>query len=151
MPNMRIALFHNLPSGGAKRAVYEWTRRLAKNHAIDVYTLSTADHDFCDIRPFISRHNITEFASNKLYDSPFGRLNQLQRRRDLEELTELSKQIAKAIDIGGYDVFFAHTCQFAVIPTVLQFLETPSVYYLHEPFGHAFTRRISNLLQLDVV
>jgi glycosyltransferase involved in cell wall biosynthesis len=140
---MRIALFHNAPSGGAKRAIYEWTRRLAKNHAIDVYTLSTADHEFCDIRPYVAGYNISEFESNRLYESPFGRLNQLQRRRDLEKLTELSERIAKTIEIGRYDVFFAHTCQFTVIPTVLQFLETPSVYYLHEPFGQAFTRQIS--------
>ena len=80
---MRIALFHNTPSGGAKRAIYEWTRRLAANHLVDVYTLSSADHDFCDIRPFVEQHYIFEFQPRGLFGSPWGRLNQLQRWRDL--------------------------------------------------------------------
>lgn len=138
---MRIALFHNAPSGGAKRAIYEWMRRLAKNHTIDVYTLSTADHEFCDIRPYVGKHSVAEFTSQRLYERPFGRLNQLQRRRDLDELTELSKRLAQRIDNGRYDVIFAHTCRITVIPVVLQFLKTPSVYYLHEPL--AFRRHIS--------
>ena len=69
---MRIALFHNTPSGGAKRAIYEWTRRLATNHEIDVYTLSSADHAFCDIRPFVQRHHIFDFTPRRLFNSPWG-------------------------------------------------------------------------------
>jgi glycosyltransferase involved in cell wall biosynthesis len=139
---MRIALFHNAPSGGAKRAIYEWTRRLAQNHQIDVYTLSSADHDFCDIRPFVQQHCIFEFTPRKLFGSPWGRLNQYQRWRGLGKLTRIGHQIANEINAGSYDIVFAHTCLFTFIPTVLQFLETPSIYYLHEPFGWKFTRQI---------
>jgi len=98
---MRIALFHNLPSGGAKRAVYEWTRRLASDHFIDVYSLSTADHSFCDIRPLVNNNYIFGFEPNKLLKSPFGRLNQFQRWRDLGELTRIGKNIAQAINSKG--------------------------------------------------
>ena len=73
---MRIALFHNAPSGGAKRAIYEWTRRLTEHHQIDVYTLNSADHDFCDIRPFVQQYQVFDFAPRKLFNSPWGRLNQ---------------------------------------------------------------------------
>lgn len=137
---MRIALFHNTPSGGAKRAIFEWTRRLAVNHQIDVYTLSSADHDFCDIRPFVQQHHVFDFTPRRLFNSPWGRLNQLQRWWDLGELTQLEQEIAARIDTGNYDLVFAHTCQFTFIPLVLQFVQTPSLYYLHEPFGRQFTR-----------
>jgi glycosyltransferase involved in cell wall biosynthesis len=140
---MRLAIFHNLPSGGAKRALFEWTRQLAKNHEIDVYTISTADHEFNDIRPYVSKHDVTVFTPRRLFSSPFGRLNQLQRFFDLEEVTSLGKKIAEKIDSGSYDVVFVHTCMFTTIPTVLQFLTTASVYYLHEPFGQNFSREIS--------
>jgi glycosyltransferase involved in cell wall biosynthesis len=139
---MQIALFHNLPSGGAKRAVYEWTRRLSLEHPIDVYTLSTADHDFCDIRPFVRKHRVFEFRSRDLFNSPFGRLNQFQRWQDLGDLTSLSQGIASEIDQGKYDVVFAHTCMYSFIPVILQFIRTPTVYYLHEPFGRQFIRNI---------
>lgn len=133
---MRIALFHNLPSGGAKRAVYEWTKRLSKKHRIDVYTIDSADHDYCDIRPYVERYHIVSFTPRRLYHRPWGRLNQMQRWRDLDDLTRIGQQIASAIDADSYDVVLAHSCLFTLIPTFIQFVTIPVVYYLHEPFGH---------------
>jgi glycosyltransferase involved in cell wall biosynthesis len=132
---MRIALYHNLPSGGAKRAVYEWTQRLCKNHDIDVYTLSTADHNFCDIRPLVNEHYVFDFTPHELFKSPNGRLNQIQRWRDLGELITLGQHIAKKIDSNHYDVVFAHPCINTLIPALLNYVTTPSLYYLHEPFS----------------
>ncbi|MCC7354414.1 MAG: glycosyltransferase, partial [Anaerolineae bacterium] len=140
---LKIALYHNLPSGGAKRAVYEWTRRLADSHVIDVYTLSTADHTFCDIRPFARKHHILDFIPHRLFASPWGRLNQLQRWRDLGELTRIGRYIADEINEGGYDVVFTHPCLYTFVPTMLRFVEIPTVYYLHEPFGPTFIRRFN--------
>ena len=52
---MRIASYHNLPSGGAKRSLYEETKGLAADHTIDVFTLSTADSGFADLKPLVAR------------------------------------------------------------------------------------------------
>ena len=123
-----------MPSGGAKRAVYEWTRRLVTNHQVDVYTLSSADHDFCDLRPFVQQYRVFEFTEQRLFNSPFGRLNQLQRWRDLGNLVEIGRHIANEINTGQYDVVFANGCFYTFIPAFLQFIELPAVYYLHEPF-----------------
>lgn len=138
---MRIALFHNLPSGGAKRSVYEWTRRLSDSHALDAYTFGDAEHAFGDIRPFVRKHYIFDFVPNSLFGNPFGRLNQYQRWRDLGELKRIGRKIGHQIDTAGYDVVFAHPCRYTLIPAFLSFLETPSVYYLHEPFGPTFKRQ----------
>jgi glycosyltransferase involved in cell wall biosynthesis len=137
---MKIAVYHNLPSGGAKRALYEWARRLAGAHTLDAYTLSTADHAFCDVTPFVGDHRIYEFAPRRLFESPLGRLNRVQRWRDLGRLTQLGRRIAGEINAGTYDVLFAHPCQFTFIPALLQFVRIPTVYYLHEPFGPGFAR-----------
>lgn len=136
----KIAIFHNLPSGGGKRALYEWTRRLSKNHTIDVYTLSTADHDFCDLRPYTRYYQIRNFYPRRLFKSPLGRLNQLQRWRDLLSLEYLNRLIADQINLCGYDVVFANTCMFTFIPSLVKYLTPPSIYYLHEPFGQKFIR-----------
>ena len=130
---MRVALFHNLPSGGGKRAVQEWTRRLAPMHEIDVYTLSTADHAFCDIRPFVTAHREYPFSPARLFRSPFGRLNQLQRWRDLGRLARTGQHVARDIDTQKYDVVLAHSCQFTSTPLLLGFTGCPTVFYLHEP------------------
>lgn len=138
--SMRIALFHNVPSGGAKRAIYEWVRRLAAEHVIDVYSLTSADHEFCDIRPFAREHHIFEHTPRRLFESPLGRLNQWQRWRDLRDLVRLGSSIARQIDESDCDVVFAHTCQYTLAPLLLRFLQTPAVYYLHEPVGPHFSR-----------
>jgi len=138
---MRIVVYHNLPSGGAKRAVYEWTARLAARHNIDVYTSSCADHAFCDIRTLVEQHHVFDFAPRALFASPWGRLNQLQRWRDLGELTRISRVIACNVNRAGYDVVFAHPCRYTVIPALLSFVEIPAIYYLHEPFGRTFIRQ----------
>jgi glycosyltransferase involved in cell wall biosynthesis len=139
---MRIALFHNLPSGGAKRAVYEWTRRLAQSHYIDAYTINSADHDFCDIRPYVHQHKIFDFAPHRLFGSPFGRFNQLQRWRDLGRLIRVHKQIADEINAGEYQVVFANTCIVTFIPILVQHVRIPAIYYLHEPVGVSTDRQL---------
>lgn len=131
---MRIALFHNAPSGGAKRAIFEWVRRFAAaGHAVDVFSLSTADHAFCDVRPYARRHVVVDFAPRRLFESPFGRMNQWQRWRDLRRLDRIGVRLAADVDAGDYDVVSSHTCMGSVVPALLQYLRTPAVHYLHEP------------------
>ena len=130
---MRIALYHNLPSGGAKRSLYEMMKRLCQRHAIDVYTLSTADHDFCDVRLLSQRYQVLQFKPARLFRSPFGRLNQWQRWRDLRRLDVLAQRVAREVDVRQYDVVFAHPCMWTQAPLVLSHLRTPSVYYCQEP------------------
>jgi len=139
---MRIALFHNLPSGGAKRSVFEWLKRLSSSHNIDVYTLSSADHYYYDIRPFVVQHHVTNFVPRRLFKSPLGRLNQFQRWHDLGKLTRIGQSIAEEINKGDYDIVFAQPCLYSYIPSILQFVQIPVIYYLHEPIGQMFTRQI---------
>lgn len=139
---MRIAIFHNLPSGGAKRALMEWTRRLAQRHEVHVYTLSTADHDYCDLRPYITHHIVYTFEPLPLFNSPFGRLNQWQRWKDLGRLAVLYQSLAQHIDKEGYDVVFTHPCKFTFIPILNIYLRSPTVYYLHEHFPNQVNRSI---------
>lgn len=130
---MKIAIYHNLPSGGGKRALYEMTRRLAAQHALDVYTLSCAEHDFCDLRPFAQHHFVTPFTPLPLARRPFGRVNQGVRALTLIRAHRQQQAIAQQIDAAHYDVVFAHNCQFLQSPSVLSYLRTPSVYYCGEP------------------
>ena len=130
---MRIAIFHDLMSGGAKRTLMESTRRLAQRHEIDAYTLSCSEHAFADIRPYVRDHHVYPFEALPLLRSPFGRLNQAVRCADLLRLGSLARRIARDIDAGGYDVVFVHPCQFEQGSSVLRHLRTPSVYYCQEP------------------
>ena len=53
--------------------------------------------------------------------------------RNLSRLKALSKEIASAIDEGGYDLVFLHHCSMTQAPYVLRYLKTPSVFYSGDP------------------
>ena len=135
---MNIAIYHNLPSGGGKRALYEMIRRLVDRHAVDVFTLSTADHDFCDLRPLVRQHQVFPFTPWGLLGSPFGRLNQGIYLGNVLRVRPVQQRMATQIDAGNYDVVFAHHCRFAQAPAILQYLKTPAVYYCQEPPRHFY-------------
>ncbi|RMF34800.1 MAG: glycosyltransferase family 1 protein [Chloroflexi bacterium] len=130
---MRIAVYHNLHSGGAKRTLFEEVRRLSPRHHLDLFSLSSADHRFGDLSPFVHHSTIYPFHPGPRFRSPFGRLNQGVRLLDLLRLRRLSRRIAAEIDAAGYDVVLVHPCQYTQSPLVLTFLRTPTVYYCHEP------------------
>jgi glycosyltransferase involved in cell wall biosynthesis len=130
---MRIAIYHDLPSGGAKRTLYESVKRLAHRHTLDVYTLDTEDKSFCDLREFTNTEFVFHFSPAKLFHSPFGRLNQFQRWSNLQRLDRLARHIAKVIDKNKYDIVLAHPCMWTQAPLVLRYLQTPTIYYCHEP------------------
>jgi glycosyltransferase involved in cell wall biosynthesis len=131
---MRIALFHNLLSGGAKRTLLEATRRLSARHHVDAYALSCSEHEFADIRPWVAHHFVSDFEPSRALRSPFGRANQLLRCADLLRLRRVTRDIARQIEAARYDVVFAHPCRFEQSSSVLRYLRRiPSVYYCQEP------------------
>lgn len=131
---MRIAIYHNLPSGGAKRSLYEAVSRLSSRHSFDVYTLSTADHNFGDLRPFVEQFNIYPFEASKMLNSPFGRLNMLIRRADLNRIQQLEQKIASDISKQDYDLIFVSPCQFEIGPSILRLTnQIQKLYFCHEP------------------
>ena len=131
---MRIALYHNLLSGGAKRSLLELVRRLSERHRIDVISLTTAEHDFADVRPYVATHEIVEFRPTPVFASPFGRLNPASRLLDLMRLDALGRGLARRIRGGAYDLLFAQPCRFENSPSILYHLRgLPSVFYCQEP------------------
>jgi glycosyltransferase involved in cell wall biosynthesis len=135
---LKIAIYHDLPSGGAKRTLFESMKRLSQRHTLDVYTLDTSNRDFCDLRQYSNAEFVFHFSPSRRFSSPLGRLNQLQRWRDLQRLDSLSRQIAAKIDAGNYDLVFAQPCMWTQAPTILRFLKTPAIYYCHEPPRHLY-------------
>ncbi len=64
--------------------------------------------------------------------SPLGRLNPALRVANAQRMDALGKRIAADIDADKPDVVLVHPCQLTNAPTVLKWLKTPSLYYLHE-------------------
>lgn len=139
---MKIAVFHNLPSGGAKRTLCESLRRLSARHQIDVYTLSCANHTFADLRPHVARYEVFPFQPWPLLKSPFGRMNQIIRLIDLMRLRSVYRNVARAIEQGQYDLAYVQPCQFEIAPSVIRYLQrrVRTVYYCQEPLRRLYEK-----------
>jgi glycosyltransferase involved in cell wall biosynthesis len=128
---MKIALFHNLPSGGAKRVAYEHARRLnALGHTLDLYTFETIDERFLPLQECVRRTIRFPWMESPRRSGILPRMLRLRRIRHWHE------EIAAAINREGYDVAYLHTCLVTGAPYAARALRVPSVYYCQEPLSH---------------
>lgn len=135
---MRIALYHNLTSGGSKREAYELTRQMAaQGHEIDLYCPATADEDFLSLEHIVNKRYIYPFRPEEpvRYRLPFIRkyLDFYKQLLNLRGFHNLSKKIAQDINSRNYDFAFLHHDRIIQSPFLLRYLEIPSVYSCAEP------------------
>lgn len=127
---MRIAVFHNLPPGGALRTATEQFARLGDQ----VVAAFVPDGDSREGLPDSAKVHSFTLRRNKQFGSPFGRLNGLLNIMDMNAAYRLGKKISADIDNGNYDVILAHPCAITQAPWIFKYVHTPTVYYCHEPF-----------------
>ncbi|MDC0182760.1 glycosyltransferase family 4 protein [Nitrosomonadales bacterium] len=128
---MKIALFHNLPPGGAKRAVFEWTKQLSKVHKIDLFIFNDKSETTWDVKPFANKIFIQNESQKKLP-------KEVNRLFSLIPIIFQSKKLANKIDEEKYDLVLTMQCKITNSPFLLRFLKTPSFYICHEPMARVF-------------
>lgn len=127
---MRVAIFHNQPSGGARRAMHGFVRELALRHDLTIYTLTSADDEMLHDEDVAAVVHRSQFAfprprRGQLY------LNDLRRRQGFRKLADTNRDAAAAIDAASYDVVLVDACRYVGAPYVLDHLRTPAVYFCH--------------------
>jgi glycosyltransferase involved in cell wall biosynthesis len=132
---MRIAIYENLPPGGAKRAAFELGRYLALRHEIDLYQLSITDNRAFDLGPFVQQ------VFRYPYAPLGGRLDARLKAGHYAPrsytifgpLRRLHRRIAGDIQQRGYDRVLVHTDAMTQSPYLLRWLgNLPSFYYCQE-------------------
>lgn len=130
---MKIAVYHNQPAGGARRALYELSKGLTlRSDTVDVFTLETADEAFLSSGDFARDIRVFPYRLR----SPIRFLayvNDVRRVLDYRDMDRVCRKVAADIDAGGYDVALVDVCRFLQAPPILMHLTTPSAYYCHEP------------------
>ncbi len=134
---MQIAIFHDLPSGGAKRVIYEQVRRLSSNgHQISEFAPSTADINFCNLAPFVVRQQIFESRLPGLLRrrlpliTPY--IHALQGVRRLNASRNSSQHIARRIEAKRFDVVLVTDSHIIPVPYVLRYLKIPTLSYCQD-------------------
>src|SRR6184192_2997391 len=89
---MRIAVCHNLPSGGGKRALYYHVRGLIeRGHSVEAWCPSTSDRNYLPLSELITEHvlpiDICQQGGSVLRRSLMGGLqgNELREAKALDE------------------------------------------------------------------
>lgn len=132
MNSLRVAIYHNLHSGGAKRVLMEHARRLATKHRVSLFSLSSADHTFANDDRSQVPVSLLDYHRLPMARSPFGRINPIVGMLNVMRLDALSRQLATLIDGQSFDVVLVHPCQVTQAPLLLRWLRTPTLYYCHE-------------------
>ncbi len=130
---MRIAVWHNLPSGGGLRALDDQVRGLAaRGHELHIWSPPTAAR-CASAGAAASTHEVSLTLPRR--ESALGRLGSVWRgrRSDLDAFADHSFRCAREISALAPDLVFAHSCQFFRVPAIAGYLDAPSVLYLHEP------------------
>ncbi len=127
---MKIAIFYNLPIGGAKRVVCEQVKGLSKKHLIDLYRLNEQKNEFLDIDKFCK--NVYKYNFKLESSLPYF-LNRLHRDfKNFIIYGWVQKNIANDIDKRNYDCAIIHSDGFTESPMLLRYLRTPNIFYDHE-------------------
>jgi len=122
---MRIAIVHNLPAGGQKRALYEQVKRLAKKHTLDLFTLSSTNESFLPLKPLVRSHYTVSYQPASHFPGSIVSIYQ--------KLPKAYQELAEKINQGSYDIAYVNPCYLTQAPYILRFLTIPSVYYCPEP------------------
>jgi glycosyltransferase involved in cell wall biosynthesis len=124
---MRVAVVHNLPTGGAVRVMVEWLAR-TDAEALTLYTRDTAVHQFAALPPRV-----------RVLERPLRRGGAA-----IDEIVRLARsphdgaRLAREIDAAGYDVVFCFASVLTQALDVLPFLRTPNLFYAPEPLRSAY-------------
>lgn len=135
---MKIAVWHNLPSGGGKRALYDQVRGLvARGHEVEAWCPPTADRTYLPLSDLIREHVVPLTLKAHLESAP-GLLQKLRplhwsARARLRAMDRHCRECAEQINAKGFDLLFAACCMFVHTPPIARFVKIPSVVYLQEP------------------
>jgi Glycosyltransferase len=133
---MKIAVWHNLPSGGGKRALYYHVRGLVeRGHSVEAWCPSTSDRNYLPLTELITEHVLPIDIGQQgksVERSPLLRLEGYQLRQ-AKALNEHCRQCAHEINRRNFDILFANSSIVHAVSSIGRYVKTKKVLYLQEP------------------
>lgn len=139
---MKIAIFHELDFGGARRTVNEFAKRLSIVFDVDLYYVND------------KKKEAVKDTFNKVFFYPFypkswkgnnWRVKLYKDTVELANLYRLHKKIAIKIRSEKYDYVFVHPSKFTQAPFLIRFLKNKCIYYCQEPLRMVYDPNLSSI------
>ncbi len=137
---MRIAVWHNLNSGGGKRALYYHVKGLVeRGHYVVSYCPDTVDQDFLPLSDLVEERVFPLKGKYKKKINKFKFLNsQNNILEKTEALLEHCKECASDIMLHAFDVLLANSSSDFYISHIGRFVNIPKIIYLGEPYRYVY-------------
>lgn len=139
---MRIAVFHELDYGGARRAANELLKRLNKIFEVDLYYVDSKEDK--EITKFSKKTFFYPFYP-KIWKGNNWKIRLYKDTWELFRLYNLHLKISKDIKSRKYDYVFVHPSKFTQAPFLLRHLKNKCIYYCQEPLRIVYDEHLSNL------
>lgn len=125
---MRIAVFHELPKGGARNSVLELCKHLQKlGNDISIYYTGEEE----DTQNTVKSNHFFKF-SPKQWKGNDWKSRLYKDTLELLRLDSLHKIIAKEIDSSNYDVVLVNASEYIETPFILKHLKSYTIFYCHD-------------------
>lgn len=150
---MKIAVWHNLPSGGGKRALYGHVRGLVKRgHLVESWCSPLADQSYLPLSEFVPEHVVPLEVKTGRLAKLTARSEILQRElhsnllAELHALNEHCQRCAEEINAGGFDVLLANSSMIMGAASIGRYVKTAKALYLQEPNRGLYEANSNGLL-----
>lgn len=133
---MRIAIWHNLISGGGKRALTYHVKALAaRGHHIEIWSPDTAADSLHHLPAGVKTHvlplreELDKIKHTFRYYNSFRHVNKRNAA-----IKKHCLMCATQINTGGFDVVLVNSCAINYMSFLGKYLKLPSALYLGEPY-----------------
>lgn len=142
-----------MTSGGSKRELYEFTKRLKRDgNSIYLFTNSEEKNQYLDLTNLVDKVYI--FPFNRIqyisFTLPFFKsiLNLFISRFNIYKIINVSKKMARVIDKKNCEyVFIHHNKHYVQSPFLIKYLKTKSIYFCAEPQRTIYDRALLSKLR----
>jgi glycosyltransferase involved in cell wall biosynthesis len=131
---VKIAVWHNLPSGGGKRALHDHVKGLLqRGHIVEAWCPPTADRTFLPLCSLIREHVVSLDPAPRTIGRVLGN-TYATTTAQLAAMDQHCARCATEIGRGGFDVLFVGSCRLFRTSPIARYANLPSAIYLQEPF-----------------
>ena len=132
---MKIAVWHNLHSGGGSRALqYHILGLIERGHQVEVWAVNPDANGFMKLPASVKLHAVPAVHSkaNPSFKEKISLLF-FEKEANMLAMEAHCQQCADEIHAGNFDVLFANSCSYYAVPFIGRFVKIPKVLYLGEP------------------
>jgi glycosyltransferase involved in cell wall biosynthesis len=135
---MKIAIWHDLNSGGGKRALYGHVKGLVeRGHEVVSFCPDTADPNFLPLSDLVEERVFPLKSAYQKKTALFG--NSIPHvHAKTRAMLEHCKECAEIINNEDFDVLFANSSTYSYMAHIGRFIKIPKLIYLGEPFRYLY-------------